>query len=146
MTSFVHTEYPLTHPGVERAERVASMVATAVRRVNGTRATAVLLLSAVVSALMVAANEVIDTWTEGHLLAAWLVLWTVAFAALALLAGPMQSSSQRLRGAWLRWTARRKQAALDQQLWNAAQSDARIMADISRAMSAESDAYPRRAA
>ena len=31
---------------------------------------------------MVVANQVIDTWSEGHLLAAWMVLWVVAFAAL----------------------------------------------------------------
>ena len=47
-----------------------------------------MLLAAVVSALLVVANQVIDTWTEGHLLAAWIVLWTVAFAALGLLAAP----------------------------------------------------------
>lgn len=145
MATFVHTDYPRNHPGVQRAERVAHMLGTAARRVNGARATATLLLSAVVSALMVAANEVIDTWTEGHLLAAWIVLWTVAFAALALLAGPLRHSNQRLRVAYAAWRARSKQAALDRQLWNAALSDARIMADISRAMSAEGDALVRRA-
>ena len=34
------------------------------------------------------------------------------------------------------WQARRRQVAEDDQYWQAALSDARIMADISRAMSA----------
>lgn len=37
------------------------------------------------------------------------------------------------------WLARRREARADQQYWNAALSDARIMADISRAMSAQTD-------
>ena len=53
---------------------------------DGARGAAALLLAAIVSALLVVANQVIDTWTEGHLLAAWIVMWTVAFAALALFA------------------------------------------------------------
>ena len=46
-----------------------------------------MLLAAIVAAFLVVANQVVDTWTEGHLLAAWIVLWMVAFAALAP-AGP----------------------------------------------------------
>ena len=50
-----------------------------------------------VSALLVVANQVIDTWTEGHLLAAWMVLWLVAFAALALLTAPARRAGVALR-------------------------------------------------
>ena len=47
---------------------------------------------------MVVANQVIDTWSEGHLLAAWMVLWVVAFAALALLTLPgVQAELPRLQ-------------------------------------------------
>jgi hypothetical protein len=135
-TSFAPANYPLQHPGVERAGRVARSIRTIAGRFDGARATASLLLAAIVSALLVVANQVVDTWTEGHLLAAWIVMWTVAFAALALLATPARGAATALRSGFKTWSARRRQAAEDDQYWQAALSDARIMADISRAMSA----------
>ncbi len=59
-----------------------------------------------------------------------LELLTPALRALAGLGAPVV----RAFDAWL---ARRREARADQQYWNAALSDARIMADISRAMSAQ---------
>jgi len=104
---------------------------------DGTRAGASLLLAAIVAALVVVANQVIDTWTEGHLLAAWIVMWAVAFAALALLAAPAKRAAAAFRAGYQRWAADRRAAAADEQLWNLALTDARVMADISRAMSAD---------
>jgi hypothetical protein len=104
---------------------------------DGTRAGASLLLAAIVAALVVVANQVVDTWTEGHLLAAWIVMWAVAFAALALLAAPAKRAAAVLRAGYQRWSAQRRAAAADEQLWNLALTDARVMADISRAMSAD---------
>ena len=136
MTSFAPTRYPTQHPGVVRAGRVAETLGNVVRRFDGARATASLLLAAIVSALLVVANEVVDTWTEGHLLVAWILMWTVAFAALALLAEPARSAATALRSALKTRAARRRRAAEDDQYWQAALADARVMADISRAMSA----------
>ncbi|HUR90534.1 MAG TPA: hypothetical protein VMZ74_15730 [Ramlibacter sp.] len=135
-TSFVHVHYPAQHPGVERAARAIEGAKRAARGFDGTRATASLLLAAIVSALLVVANQVVDTWTEGHLLAAWIVLWTVAFAALALFAAPARSTAAALRTSYREWKARQVQKRHDEQFWQAALQDARIMADISRAMSA----------
>ena len=81
MTSFVHTPHSFHHAGVARAEKAAETLRDASRQFDGPRGTATLLLAAVVAALVVAANQVIDTWSDGHLLAAWIGLWTVAFAA-----------------------------------------------------------------
>src|SRR4051812_40589354 len=136
MTSFVHVDRPAQHPGVARAERVFSAVGDLVANFDGARATATLLLAAIVSALLVVANQVVDTWTEGHLLAAWIVMWTVAFAAIALLATPAKRAAVGLRAGFMAWSEARRQAAQDEQLWNVALTDARVMADISRAMSA----------
>jgi hypothetical protein len=135
-TSFVHVDYPAQHPGVERAGRVFGELKSAASRFDGARASASLLLAAVVAALVVVANQVVDTWTEGHLLAAWIVMWTVAFAGLALLATPARRAAKGLRQTLERWKASRIQARHDEQFWQAALQDARIMADISRAMSA----------
>ena len=133
-SSFVHPHFPTQHPGVVRAERVMGELKGAASRFDGARATASLLLAAIVAALVVVANEVVDTWTEGHLLAAWIVLWTVAFAGLALLAAPARGAAAALRTSYASWQARRLQERHDEQYWQAALQDARLMADISRAM------------
>jgi hypothetical protein len=135
-TSFVPARYPAEHPGVGRAGRGFSALAAFARRFDAARATSSLLLAAIVAALLVVANQVVDTWTEGHLLAAWILLWIVAFAALALLAAPARRTATALRAGLKDWNQRRLQAAQDEQYWQAALADARIMADISRAMSA----------
>jgi hypothetical protein len=128
-TSFAPISFP-----VPRAERAPSPKAAA--PVASARAASSLLLAAIVSALLVVANQVVDTWTEGHLLAAWIVLWVVAFAALALLAAPARRAATALRASFVAWNERRIQDAQDEQYWQAALNDARLMADISRAMSA----------
>lgn len=134
MTSFVHVDQPTEHPGVVRAERAAQLVAQTARNFSGARGLATLLLAAIVAAMLVVANQVIETWTEGHLLAAWIVMWTVAFAGLALLASPARRASEALAVGFKGWAASRKQAAEDDKLWQVALSDARVMADISRSM------------
>ena len=135
-TSFAPAHFPTPHATVERATRAFAGAKRAVRSFDGTRATATLLLAAIVSALLVVANEVVDTWTEGHLLVAWIVLWTIGFAALALFAAPARGAAAALRASYRESKARRLQRKQDEQFWQAALQDSRIMADISRAMSA----------
>jgi hypothetical protein len=135
MTSFVHVAQPTEHPGVARAERAADSIKQAANSVMSPRGAASLLLAAIVSALLVVANQVIDTWSEGHLMLAWIALWTIGFAALALAAGPVRSAVNRLRVTMGQWSATRRAAAQDEALWAVALTDARVMADISRAMS-----------
>ncbi|HSV36891.1 MAG TPA: hypothetical protein VLI46_15120 [Ramlibacter sp.] len=137
MTSFVHIDYPTEHPGVVRAQRVAATFKHLVRSLDTARAGASLLLAAIVSALVVVANQVVETWTEGHLLAAWIVMWAVAFAALGLLAVPVRRATAGLRARMRQWAVRRREAEQDQRLWDIALTDARVMADISRAMGAD---------
>lgn len=136
MTSFVHVDYPTEHPAIARAERAAESIKHATHSVLSPRGAASMLLAALVSALLVVANQVIDTWTEGHLLVAWIALWTVAFAALALLAVPARTAVRALRTSWRAAMLARRQAREDRKLWDVALIDARVMADISRAMSA----------
>ena len=137
MTSFAHVHYPSEHPGVVRIERTVAAFKGMTRRFDGARGAATLLLAAITSALLVVANEVVDTWTDGHLLAAWIVLWTIAFAALALLAQPLRAGAVALKARWDDGAAARRQARADRQLWEVALRDARVMADLSRAMSAQ---------
>jgi hypothetical protein len=137
MTSFVHVDHPTEHPGVIRAERLIESARNLASRFDGTRAVATLMLAAIVATVLVVANQVVDTWTEGHLLAAWILMWTIGFAALGLLAAPARRAAAALRAGLKTWAATRRQAAEDEKLWNVALTDARVMADISRAMSAD---------
>ncbi len=136
MTSFAHVDYPTEHPGVIRAEKAAAAFKGMAARFDGARGggASTLLLAAIVSALLVVANQVIDTWTDGRLLAAWMVLWLVAFAALALLSAPARRAAVALRAGLAAWAERRRHAAEDQRTWEVAIRDPRIMAELNRAM------------
>lgn len=134
MTSFVHTEFPTSHPGVERIENAVAVASAATKNFDTGRGLATLLLAATVSALLVVANQVIEAWSDGHLLMAWIALWAVAFAALALLASPARHFARSLRPSVAAWSAARKAQADDRKLWELACQDARVMSDISAAM------------
>lgn len=135
MARFIQAPFPTQHAGVERIERAAETVKSTARQFDGARGAATLLLAAIVSALLVVANQLVETWTEGHLLAAWVVMWAVGFAALALFAAPARRAGAVVRDGLKAWSASRKQAAEDRKLWALALTDARVMADLSRAMS-----------
>ena len=130
MTSFVHVEQPATHPGVARAEAVIDHIRAARRGFDGARGLAALLLAAIVASLLVVTDTLISTWNDGGLLVAWLVLWGVAFAAMAFFAGTARSLAVRAVAA-VRATARRRAAArADAQFMAYAQQDPRILRDL----------------
>ncbi len=132
MTTFVQIDFPAEHPGVVRAERALATLGELGRR----RGTASLLGAAIFSALLVVANELVATWTDGHLLAAWVVMWALAFGAAALFVTPRRGA---VRSALTRWQARRREAADDRRMWELAMRDARVMADIERAMTRQAE-------
>jgi len=132
MTSFAHVHYPSQHPGVVRMERAGKNVSHFVH--DATRSGATLLLAAIVAALLVVANQVVETWSEGHLLAAWIAMWAIAFAAMAMLATPAKRAARSLNTGFGHWRTARRQAAEDRALWQLAQSDSRVMADLTCAM------------
>ena len=134
MTSFAHVDYPTEHAGVVRAQNAAAALKGAAASFDGARGAASLLLAAVVSALLVVANQMIDTWSEGHLMAAWMVLWLVAFAALALLTTPARRAGIALLSAARSWSQNRRYAAQDERTWQVALKDPRIMAELHHAM------------
>jgi len=139
MTQFAHVDYPTQHPGVERIERAASALRQIATGFDGARGAATLLLAAIVSALLVVANQVVDTWTEGHLLAAWIILWTIAFAGIALFAAPARRFVKGTRSFAKGAAQARRQKAEDRKFWDVALTDARVMADLSRAMSSDAN-------
>lgn len=134
--SFVHIEYPTRHQAIGRFEDVVGTVKSLRKGFDATRGLAGVLLAAMVSALVVVADQLMETWAdEGHLLTAWVMLWVVGFAALALLAPTARRVAKRTTAgldAWSRGVARRR---ADERLWELARKDPRIMADLSAARS-----------
>lgn len=140
MTSFVHTNFPLRHAGAERIESAVEAASQIRKSFNSTRGLSVMLLAAMVAALIVVADQLVDTWADGHLLAAWVMLWVVGFAALALLAAPARHLAARLMQALDTWSSRVARERADERLWSLAQNDPRVLADIQAAVTrAETD-------
>ena len=134
MTSFVHIDHPTQHAGIARVEAALDSARSLRQGFNG-KGLAVMLLAALGAALLVVADQVIDTWADGHLLAAWVALWAVAFAVLALFANSVRHLVNRITGALDAWSQRVAQKRADERLWSIAQTDPRIMSELQAAMS-----------
>ena len=137
---FVHLEYSTIHPGVARAEQVVQNVRDIRASFIGPRSLSILLLAAVVAAMVVVADQMMDTWADGHLLAAWVALWAVGVAGLGLFAGASRDLAAKF---WTRmdtWSANLAQRRSDERMWSMAQTDARLMAELQSALSREDGA------
>ena len=99
-------------------------------RPEGARGLAALLLAAMVAALAVVADRLITSWVDGHLLLAWVLLWVVVFAALALLAKPTRVVARRALGGLHAVSAQLADARAQARLWEMAQSDPRLMQEL----------------
>lgn len=138
MTSFVHLEYSNQHPGVARAEAAIDVAASSAqqlkRNFSGTRGLATLLLSAIAAAVMVVADQVMDSMANGHLLALWIGLWVAAFATLAICAGTARSLAVSMKASLDGWSRNLAAKRADERLWAMAKTDARLMAELQVAM------------
>jgi hypothetical protein len=101
---------------------------------NRARLLSLLLQTAVVAAMLVVVSQLVDEWAEGHLLAAWAVLWAAGFAGLAALAGLTRRLAVRALQAAQHWSQAQQRAMADEHYWRLAQSDPRIMAEIEAAI------------
>ena len=134
-THFVHLEYSTTHPGVVRAEQAVHNVRAIGQSMTGPGSLAVLLLAAVVASLVVVADQMMDTWADGHMLAAWVALWAVAFVAVGLFAGATRHVAAKLLSSLDAWSASLARRRADARLWSIALTDARLMAELQGALS-----------
>ena len=132
MTTFIQPSFPTRHAGVERVASAADAVRGGF---NSTKSLSAMLLAAMVSALVVVADQLMSTWAEGHLMLAWIALWVVGFAAVAIFAGAARKLATTLVEALDAWSARVAQGRADERLWSSAKADPRIMADLNAAMS-----------
>ncbi len=126
-----------SYPAAQAAGRNASAAGTKTSlraRFDSTKGLSSMLLAAMVSALVVVADRLIDTWADGHLLAAWVALWAVGFAALAVFSGAARKLAASAVVALDKWSQRVAQNRADERLWAIAQADPRVMADLQMAI------------
>jgi hypothetical protein len=135
MASFINPSFATQHPGVARFEAVLGSVRAIRRGFDSTKGLSFMLLAVMVSALVVVADQLIDTWADGHLFAAWVALWLVCFAAVAVFAGAARKLATAAINAGNAWSERLARARADERLWAIAKSDPRVMADLNAAMS-----------
>ena len=134
MTNFVHLNYANEHPGVQRAEAIADAAGSFRRSFDSTKGLAAMLLAALVAALMVVADQLVSVWADGYLLASWVTLWAIAFAALALMAPTAQRLASSLSVAWKERATRVANERTDAQYWASAKSAPRVMAELQAAI------------
>lgn len=127
MTSYTQPRYAVHPLNVSRSD-VAS------RGLNSTRVLSAMLLAAMVSALVVVADQLMETWVDGHLMVAWVSLWLVGFAALAIFAGAAHKLALTVVHALNDWSDRIAQARAERRLWAIAKSDPRVMSDLTAAI------------
>ena len=109
---------------------LARSTSPAVETEEKARPLAGMLLAAGMAALLVTADQVINNWTDGHMLAAWVALWTVTFAALAILATPLRKIANA-GAAWISaYQQANKERRQEAELWELARHDHRVMAEI----------------
>ena len=134
MTSFIQPSFPVHHSCVDRLESAIGAVQGMRRGFDSTRSLSTMLLAAMVSSLLVVADQLIDTWADGHLMVAWVALWLVGFAAVAVFAGAARKVALTVVRSLDAWSQRVAQRRSDARLWAVAQSDPRVMADLNAAL------------
>lgn len=97
------------------------------------RPLAALLLAAAVAALAVAADRLMASWADEHLLATWVALWAVVFAGSLVLAGTMRRVAQRVVVSLDGWARQRAEARAEARALMLARQDPRLMAEIQAA-------------
>ena len=133
MASFINPSHPEEHLGAQRLESLTDALSRLGQRFKDGKGLLALLLAGVISALVVVADQIVSTWTDGHLLMAWVTLWAFVFAALALFAQATHGWTDRIRVGIHQWSERARARAQDRRMWAVAQSDPRFMADIQAA-------------
>ncbi|MCM3566052.1 MAG: hypothetical protein ACO1OR_12615 [Hydrogenophaga sp.] len=97
---------------------------------EGARRLSALLLAAVLATLVVIADQVIDTWADGHLMLAWVILWALVFAGLALFADGARRLARRSVAALDDWSRSLAEARAEMRLWEMARQDPRLMSEL----------------
>ncbi|SIQ35412.1 hypothetical protein [Pseudacidovorax sp. RU35E] len=135
MTTFVHVDQPVSHPGVRRAEATAAYFRDASRSFKTRGGAVMMVVAALLAAALVVAERFVAEITDGSLLAAWVVLWALVFGALSLYAaGAAQNLAIGLVERWNSLQRAQAAARADERFLAAAHRDTRIMNDLQAAI------------
>ncbi len=133
MTSFVSPDFPREHGGLIRMRDGLSAARSLASQIHSTKGLASILVAGGVAAAIVVADQIVAAWADGHLLLAWIVMWTIVFALLALFSDAIRSWPTRLGAGIDARLLAYSQAAEDARTWAAAQADHRLMAELQHA-------------
>ena len=134
MSSYPQASYIAQRPGVGRSEFAAGTQREVRGGLDTTKGLSAMLLAAMVSALVVVADQLIDTWADGHLMVAWIALWVVGFAAIALFSGAARKLAVTAVSSLDAWSRKVAKTRSDARLLAIAKTDPRVRADLSAAM------------
>lgn len=109
------------------------------RRNDSARGLSVMLLAAVVAAMVVVADRLISTWADGQLFLAWVFLWVVVFAGMALFADTARSLARRAVVSLDGWSQALAEARAETRLWEMARMDHRLMNELVAARARAAD-------
>ncbi|WP_382163454.1 hypothetical protein [Hydrogenophaga sp. ANAO-22] len=109
------------------------------RRNDSARGLSVMLLAAVVAAMVVVADRLISTWADGQLFLAWVFLWVVVFAGMALFADTARSLARRAVVSLDGWSQALAEARAETRLWEMARMDHRLMNELMAARARAAD-------
>lgn len=107
------------------------------------RGLAGMLLAAAVAALVVLADRWVSTWADNHVFLAWIAMWAVVFASMAMFTGAARSLSQRLVQVLDAWARQRAEASAEARFMILAQRDPRMMDEFRRAQDQVRSKAPR---
>jgi hypothetical protein len=130
MTSFVSPDFPRKHRGLVRMSDGLSTVQSLSTRIRGAKGLAGVLVAGGVAAAIVVADQIVTAWADGHLLLAWIAMWAVVFALLALFSANIRNWPARLRADIHARLLAHNEYAAQQRTWAAAKADPRLMADL----------------
>ena len=103
------------------------------RHTDSSRSLAALLLAAVVAAMVILADRLVSTWADGHLLLAWVFLWVIVFAGMALFADSARRLARRGIVVLDSWSQSMAEARAETRLWEMARLDPRLMSELTLA-------------
>ena len=144
MSNFIYNSYSVENTGVVQFYRTEEQrLADAGQVSRGVKHARQPLLSYVIAGaaalVLILANCFESSEVQGlPMLTAWAVLWAMAFASITLFSTPVRRAVRMARSGYRAWVNSRQQAAADERIWNAALQDARLMADLARAMDRQS--------
>jgi len=134
MRHFAHTDFPQSHGGATRITDALASMGRLAARARCAKGLAGALVAGGVAAAIVVADQIVSAWANGHLMLAWVAMWAIVFALLAIFSDAIRGWPTSLRQRIADWRADAQVRAADERTWATAQSDPRLMADLQFAL------------